>query len=189
MRIKMKKIITYIITAALAVGTIGIMPNINIQAQEFDGDVVINPWEDLFKDDEDSSNKDIPLPSDGTTKEQTTTAGGTQSANSDAVKKLKAQLNIKVISATKKSKKAKTAKIVLKKRKKAVSYQIRYSTSKKFKKYKTKTFKKNKITLKALKAGKKYYVKARAVGKLNGSKVYGKWTKRKTIKVQKKANK
>lgn len=79
-----------------------------------------------FKDDEDSSNKDIPLPSDGTTKEQTTTAGGTQSANSDAVKKLKAQLNIKVISATKKSKKAKTAKIVLKKRKKL--YHIRLDT-------------------------------------------------------------
>ena len=70
---------------------------------------------------------------------------------------------------------------------KNVKYQVRYGTSKKLKKYKTKTFKRNKFTLTKLKANKKYYVKVRAyVVTKNKKKVYGTWSKTKPIKVKKK---
>ena len=167
----------------MAAGTMGMAYNINTMAQEIDGDVVKNPWEHLFKD-ENNGNGDVII-------DTTTENNGSENSTikSQSAKKLKKQLKTKIVSATKRAKKTKKAKIVLKKNKKAVSYQIRYSTSKKFKKYKTKTFKKNKIFLKKLKAGKKYYIKARAVGKLNGVKIYGKWTKRKAIKVKNKIKK
>lgn len=68
-----------------------------------------------------------------------------------------------------------TAKVTWKKVKGAKGYQVKYSTSKKFKKSKTKTktVKKNKITLKKL-TKNKYYVKVRAYKKVKGKKVYGK---------------
>lgn len=71
----------------------------------------------------------------------------------------------------------KTAKLAWKKVKGAKGYQIKYSTSKKFKKSKTKTktSKKNKITLKKL-IKKRYYVKVRAYKKVKGKKVYGKYS-------------
>ncbi len=71
----------------------------------------------------------------------------------------------------------KTAKLAWKKVKGAKGYQIKYSTSKKFKKSKTKTktSKKNKITLKKL-TKNRYYIKVRAYKKVNGKKVYGKYS-------------
>lgn len=72
----------------------------------------------------------------------------------------------------------KTAKVTWKKVKGAKGYQVKYSTSKKFKKSKTKTktVKKNKITLKKL-TKNKYYVKVRAYKKVKGKKVYGKYSR------------
>lgn len=80
----------------------------------------------------------------------------------------------------------KKAKVSLKKLKRVSGYAVKYSTSKKFKKKVTKTkyFKKAKFTLKKLKAGKKYYVKARAYKKVNGKKYFGKWSRKKIIKVK-----
>lgn len=87
-------------------------------------------------------------------------------------------------------------KFVLKGKKKAVvvtwkavkdvtGYQIQISTNKKFKKNKkTITVAKKKATkktLKKLKAKKKYYVRVRAYKVINGKKVYGKWSKVKTV--------
>lgn len=71
-----------------------------------------------------------------------------------------------------------TAKVTWKKVKGAKGYQVKYSTSKKFKKSKTKTktVKKNKITLKKL-TKNKYYVKVRAYKKVKGKKVYGKYSR------------
>lgn len=188
MRKHIKKTVACLIAMAMVAGTVEVMPKTEVMAaEEVDGDVVENPWADLFKDNHGES-EDLIIDNNGGTntgKEDTTKADTTKTDNV-SVSNLKKQLKTKVVSATKKSKKAKKAKIVLKKVKKAVSYQIRYSTTKKFKKYKTKNSKKTQITLKKLKAGKKYYVKARAVGKVNGVKVYGKWTKRKVIKVKKK---
>ena len=63
-------------------------------------------------------------------------------------------------------------------------YQIKISTSKKFKKAKTKKYKKAKFTIKKLKANKKYYIRVRAYKVVNGITYYGKWSKRK-IKMKK----
>ena len=60
--------------------------------------------------------------------------------------------------------------------KNAVSYQIYYSTNSKFKSKKTATVKTSK-KLSSLKKSTKYYVKARAVTKINGKKYYSKWSK------------
>lgn len=75
-------------------------------------------------------------------------------------------------------------KLTVKKVKGAKKYQVKYSTSKKFKKSKTKkiTSKKNKITIKKLKANKKYYYKYRTYKKVNGKKVWSKWSKTKRLK-------
>ena len=65
-------------------------------------------------------------------------------------------------------------------------YQIQFSTSKKFKKSKTKTFKVNKKRKKAafkkLKKNKKYFVRIRAYKKVNGKKYYSEWSNVKKLK-------
>ena len=78
----------------------------------------------------------------------------------------------------------KKAKLTLKKLDKVAGYQVKYSTSKKFTKNTTKVVdsKKNVITLKKLKAKKKYFAKARAYVLVNGKKNFGKWSKVKKIK-------
>lgn len=67
----------------------------------------------------------------------------------------------------------------------AKGYQIQYSTSKKFSSAKTKTLTKKSYTV-TLKKGKKYYVRVRAY-KLDSSKnkVYGAWSKVKSITIKK----
>ena len=68
-------------------------------------------------------------------------------------------------------------------------YQIKYATNKKFKKAKTKRIsarkykRAKKYKLKKLKKGKKYFVKVRACKVVGKVKYYGKWSKRKTIKL------
>lgn len=77
------------------------------------------------------------------------------------------------------SKKSKQITVTLSKTKKAVGYQIQYSTTNKFKKVKTKTTKKTTYTIKKLKSGTKYYVRVKAY-KLDskGNKVLSKkWSK------------
>lgn len=61
----------------------------------------------------------------------------------------------------------------------ATGYQIKYSTSKKFKKSNTKTvtIKKTKKTFKNLKYNKKYYFKIRAYKKSGKKKIYSAWSK------------
>ena len=83
-----------------------------------------------------------------------------------------------------KKRSAKKAKIKLRAAKGVNGYQIKISTSKKFKKAKTKKYKKAKFTIKKLKANKKYYIRVRAYKVVNGITYYGKWSKRK-IKMKK----
>jgi hypothetical protein len=68
-------------------------------------------------------------------------------------------------------------------------YQIQYSLKKDFKsKVKTKTVKgyqKTRVTIKKLKAKKKYYVRIRTYYTKNGETYYSKWSKTKTIKTLK----
>jgi transglutaminase-like putative cysteine protease len=68
----------------------------------------------------------------------------------------------------------------------AKKYQIKYSTTKKFKKnIKTVTTKKTTYKLKKLSKHKNYYVKFRAYTYIGGKKVYTQWSKTKKIKKQK----
>jgi hypothetical protein len=168
----LKKITIMIMSLTLLAGTVATVPTYNVYADE-DGDVCENPWGDLFVDKE---NPDLVV-------DETTSAENQKVTNNISGKLLKT----KIKSAKKKTKKAKKAKIVLKKvtKIKNVKYQIKYATNKKFKKARIKAYKSNKITLKNLRSNKTYYVKARAFVKTKNKKVYGKWTKRKRIKVKK----
>lgn len=69
----------------------------------------------------------------------------------------------------------------------ASGYQIQVATDKKFKKNKkTVTAKKSKTKVKIskLKKKKKYYVRVRAYKNVSGKKVYGAWSKVKTVKTK-----
>ena len=69
----------------------------------------------------------------------------------------------------------------------ASGYQIQVATDKKFKKNKkTVTAKKSKTKVKIskLKKKKKYYVRVRAYKSVSGKKVYGAWSKVKTVKTK-----
>lgn len=68
----------------------------------------------------------------------------------------------------------------------ASGYEVKYSLNKSFKNAKTKNFTGGKLyrgKVKSLRAGKRYYVKVRAYKKVNGKKVYGKYSKLKTVKI------
>lgn len=86
-----------------------------------------------------------------------------------------------------KNTKTRRAKISVKKVSKAAGYQYKYSTSKNFKKAvtKVKTTTKTSIVTKKLKKNQKCYVKVRAYIKVNGVRVYGKWSKVKYVKIRK----
>lgn len=88
-----------------------------------------------------------------------------------------------------KKKSAKKVKINLKKISGAVKYQIKISKKKSFKKKNilvTKKVKKVKLTIKSkkLKNRKKLYVRARAIKVINGKTYYGKWSKKKKVKIK-----
>ena len=89
------------------------------------------------------------------------------------------------VSKVKVSVKKKKTTVSWKKVKGAKGYQVQYALNKKFtKKKKIKLVKKNKITIKGLKK-KVYYIRVRAYKKVNGKKVYGKWSKVKKVRIKK----
>lgn len=175
----MKKFIALLITITLAIGTMTIYGASSSDAN-MDGDIHENPWSELFTTI--PPDLDVPTEKETTTKEEITTTKEITSKN----KKTKQG---KVISATRKSKKAKRAKITIKKIKGAKGYQLQIATNKKFNKILVKRFVKNrKITVysKKLKNKKKLYVRVKAY-RLNGkTKVWGKWSAKKIIKIKKK---
>lgn len=75
--------------------------------------------------------------------------------------------------------------VKLKKIKGAAGYQVRWCDSKSFDGYEQKNTKKPKFTIKGLDKNTKYWVKARAYKKVNGAKLYGKWSAKKSKKVKK----
>lgn len=80
----------------------------------------------------------------------------------------------------------KKIKITVKKYSKQVSgYEVILSTKKNFKNAKKITTKKNVITVKKLKAGKKYFVKVRAFKKVGNKKIYGNYSTVKKVIVKK----
>ena len=83
-----------------------------------------------------------------------------------------------------KKKSAKKATVKLKKVAGVNGYQVKVSLNKKFKKKTTVTVSTNKekVVIKKLKAGKKYFIKARTYVIVDGKKIYGKWSKVKKVK-------
>ena len=80
----------------------------------------------------------------------------------------------------------KKVKITVKKTSEKINgYEIVLSTKKNFKNAKKVTTKKNVITVSKLKAGKKYYVKARAFKKVGNKKIYGNYSTVKKVTVKK----
>lgn len=122
----------------------------------------------------------------------TTSGSGDVTTTVSNVSKVKAPGKAKIKKINKKKKAAKKIKLTLKKIKVAKGYQIAvYKTKKNAKKNKKaivkKFVKKTKVTIKSkkFKNKKKLYVKARAYN-LNGkTKVYGKWSNIKKVKIKK----
>lgn len=81
--------------------------------------------------------------------------------------------------------KKKKLKITIKKVKGANGYQVRWCDNKKFDGYEQKNTKKPKLTIKRLDKKTTYWVKARAFKKVNGAKLYGKWSSVKKKKIKK----
>ena len=92
-----------------------------------------------------------------------------------------AQAKIKSI----KNIKGKKAKITVKKIKDATGYVFKYSKYKSLKKAKKKTTKKTYIKTKKFKKKQRCYAKVRAYKVVNNVKFYGKWSKRKSVKIRK----
>ena len=113
---------------------------------------------------------------------QTTAVPTTKSVTTTSATKVK--IGKTAIKKAVKQKKSKKAKVSLKKVKKASGYQVQISTSAKFVKKLTitKNIKKTSCTIKALKAGKIYYVRARAYIVKGKKKYYGSWTMKKKVK-------
>lgn len=86
-----------------------------------------------------------------------------------------------------KSPSRKKLKVTWKKDSTISGYQIQYSTTKNFKKDKKSvnvSKKSTSKTIKTAKYGKKYYVRIRAYKTIDGKKVYGSWSKVKSVKVK-----
>ncbi len=110
-----------------------------------------------------------------------------KNAKSSNTEEVVAKRNIKISKAkiTKIQKNSsKKVSVKLKKIKDVNGYQIKISMTKKFKGKGTKSFisKKNIISIKKLKIGNTYFVKARGYKIVDGVKYYGKWSKIKKIK-------
>lgn len=122
-----------------------------------------------------------PVPTKSPSPTVTSAPTNTPSVSGKPVSVANAKVEIKSV----KNKKSKKAVISWKKVTGASGYQIVYSTSKKFKSKKTKNVTKATVTLSKLKKKKTYYIKVRAYTKVNGKKVYGKWSTVKKVKIKK----
>lgn len=78
----------------------------------------------------------------------------------------------------------KTAKLKSRRLQERKGYQIKYSDSKKYRGYITKNVTKRTVTIKKLDRKTKFYFKVRAYTKVGTKKVYGAWSKTKSVKVK-----
>ncbi len=138
-------------------------------------------------------------PPEEPTSEETSTVAPTEQPTSSTTVKPTQQTTVKPTTVkpttVKKPGKVKLKTVKYKKKRKvyvkfkkvsgAKGYQIMYSDDKGFDGYWTKKTKKTSITLKKLDKNTKYYVKVRAYKLVKGAKLYGKWSKKKKVKVKK----
>ena len=124
-----------------------------------------------------ASNSAVTLPQSANSQAsntESTTSARVQKPNKTSVKKSKAKKG--------------SVELTWSKAKGVKGYEIQLATDKKFKKNKkTATVKKRKttkITVKKLKAKKKYYVRIRTYKTVNGKKVYSSWSKVKSVKTK-----
>ena len=89
----------------------------------------------------------------------------------------------KILSLT--NKKGRKIQIKIKKQSNVNGYQIAYGTKKSIKKAKKKLTTKQTVTLKKMKKNCTYYIAVRAYKKVNGKKIFGEWSKMKSVKVRK----
>lgn len=124
-----------------------------------------------------------------TVKKEVAVTTGNEPTTTTKAGAVNAPSRAKIVKVTAKKKSAKKVKLTLKKITGAKGYQIQILTSKKAKKALVKkTVKKTRITVKSkkLKNKKKLFVKVRAyVLDAKGTKVYGKWSTAKKIKIKK----
>jgi len=100
----------------------------------------------------------------------------------EKVKKQKATAKKYTVKGLKVKAKSRKFTVSWKKTKGATGYEVQYKL-KSAKRFKTlKALKKMKVTTKKFKKGKKYQFRVRTYTKINGEKIYGKWTKAKTVK-------
>ena len=137
---------------------------------------------------ETTKNQDVTKNDSSTTKndsaKQTTAKADVTTVTGDNQQTTTAKVAIGAVKITKKKPLVKKIKLTVKKVTNATGYEFKYSTNKKFKKKltKTKITSKNVILLKKLKRKKKYFIKVRAYTTVNGKKVYGKWSKKISVK-------
>ncbi len=187
----MRKRLAYIFSTAMIVAVmmlaIGVKNNVQTVAEtqsttENPGDIVDNPWSDLFDD----KDKDGNLPLDSTTTAKNDVITNNVSSSNSKI----AKVTIKKVYTKKRS--SNKLKVKIKKVSGVKGYQIAvYKTSKYAKKNKKalvkKYVKKTTITLKSskLKNKKKLYVKVRAYKASGNKKKYGAWSKTKKVKIKK----
>ncbi len=169
----MKKKIIVIATAAMVMGSVSPIAAWGAEVETDQGEVVSNPWTDLF---------------DETTKSE---GGEGNSGNSG---KINGSVGtVKIVKKIIKKKNAKKIKITIKKLAGVNGYQVYVFKKKSFaKKNKkilvekriTKNRKVLKISNKKLSKKKSLFVKVRAYKKVNGRIVYGSWSKIAKIKVK-----
>lgn len=187
--------LTAVMAATFAVSYNPGVKNVKAEIAEFNGDEGRFPWESLFITPSSESgetttnalateNSGSQIIIDAAGNDNAVTKATESTVNTDSNTTTNVSVKRAVVKKAKINKKAKKISIKLKKVKGAAGYQIKVSTAKKFKKRKTKTLniKKVKATVKKINTGKKYYIKARAFKKVNGIKVYGKWSKVKRCK-------
>lgn len=121
-----------------------------------------------------------------TNKANTTTVNGTQQTTQTLDAGTQTIVGTGKIKSAVKKASAKKVVIKLKKVRGASGYEVKVSTSKKFAKKTTKTVdaKKLSVTVKKLQPNKKYFAKVRAYVIVNGTKVYGKYSKAVKIKLK-----
>ncbi len=120
-----------------------------------------------------------------TTKAQETTKATVETTANTGATDVKKPAKVTGVKAKKNGKKK--IKVTWKKVKNVKGYEIQYALNKKFKKAKTVTVKKASITkkiIKKLKSKKTYYVRIRAYTTKAGSKHYGAWSAKKSVKVK-----